>query len=172
MVENLLSVVSSLEEIFEEAKSEEMPQRGTIWTISGRHEILGKIREMLSKAKHSVSLITNEKGMVLLYRSFNRLFDELSERSIKVSVMTPTDSIDGHILNELGYSCEVQETNFQLPLIFLCADKKQLLLASLQPNDFSLNSDHDRGVFSDNPVLREMICLLVWGERAPLLFSL
>jgi len=51
LVENLVSVVTSLEETFRKTKDEEKLQRGEIWIIKGRQEILKKIREMLSRTK-------------------------------------------------------------------------------------------------------------------------
>jgi len=163
MVENLLSIVSSLEEVFKKAKNKGRPQRGTIWIINGRQEILRKIREMLSKANRSVCLVTDENGMILLYKAFNRLLDDLAERSVKVKIMTPCDFNNQHILSELRYTCEIEENDFQLPLIFLCTDEKQLLLANLQPSSLSSKSE-SIGFFSEDPVLREMISLLISGK--------
>jgi sugar-specific transcriptional regulator TrmB len=123
MVENLVSVVSSLEETFKKAKNEEKLQRGELWLIIGRQQILKKIREMLSRAKHSVGLVTNGNGMVLLYKEFNRLFDELGERSVKVWITTPNGSNSQHMLSELKYTCKIKQANFELPMIFLCVDE-------------------------------------------------
>mgnify|MGYP001041898313 CR=1 FL=1 len=164
MVGNLLAVVSSLEEIFRKPKTGQNLQQGTIWTIHGRQEILAKAKQMLCKAKRSVVLATNENGLVLLYKSFNRIFDELTERSVKVKIMTPNDSSNQHMLSELRYTCKIEKTPFPLPLIFLCTDDKQMLLANLHPNSFSSSSEHDRGVFSEDAVLHEMIYLLVLHE--------
>ncbi|MCW4020477.1 MAG: hypothetical protein NWF14_04525 [Candidatus Bathyarchaeota archaeon] len=160
-VENLVSVISSLEEAFRKAKSEGKLRRGTIWFINGRQEILEKIREMLCKVKRSVQLVTNDNGMVLLYKSFNRIFDDLADRSVKVKITTPNHSNNQHMLNELKYTCKIEETHLGLPIIFLCIDEKQFLLANLQPDSFSPISKRDKGMFSDDPVLREMIGLLL-----------
>jgi len=161
IVENLLSVVSSLEETFKKAKNEVQPQQGNIWIFNGREEILEKIREMLSVAKNSVDLVTCEYGLIVLYKSFNRLFDDLTERSVKVRITTPPTSNNQHILSELKYTCKIEETNFKLPLIFLCIDKRHFLLANLQPEDDSRHLTNAKSVFSDNPVLHEMIQMLL-----------
>jgi len=161
MVDNLLSVIASLEEILKRPKNKKKPQRSTIWITDGREEILRKIRQMLSKAKRSVLLVTNEDGLVLLYRSFNRMFDELAERSVRVKILTPEGSTSQHVLSELKYTCKVEENSFQLPLVFLFTDEKQLLLANVEPESVSSNPEHDKGVFSDDAVLSKMICSLV-----------
>jgi len=161
MVDNLLSVTASLEEILKRPKIEKKPKRNTIWIIEGREEILRKIRQMLSKAKRSVLLVTNEDGLIILYRSFNRMFDELADRSVRVKIITPEGSTSQHVLSELRYTCKVEENSFQLPLVFLFTDEKQLLLANLESDSVSPNPERDKGIFSDDGVLSEMICSLI-----------
>jgi sugar-specific transcriptional regulator TrmB len=163
MTNNLVSVVSSLEASFKKAKSEERLQRGDVWVIKGRQEILRKTREILCKAKQSVNLVTNENGVVLLYKEFNRLFDELDERSVKVRIVTSNGSNNQHVLNELKYMCKVKQAHFQLPMIYLCVDENQFLLVNLQPDSFSSRSEDDKAIFSNDPVLRELIALLTLG---------
>ncbi len=157
MVENLVSVVSSLDETFKKTKKDEKLQKGELWIISGRQQILRKIREMLSKAKNSVDLVTNENGLMLLYKEFSRFFDEMVERSVKVWIIAPNSSNDQHMLNELRYTCNVQQADFELPMIFLCIDEQQVLLTNLQPNSLISNLDNDRAIFSDDSVLLKLV---------------
>jgi sugar-specific transcriptional regulator TrmB len=157
MVENLVSVVSSLDETFRKAKKDENLQRGELWVIIGRQQILRKLREMLSKAKLTVDLVTNENGLVLLYREFSRFFDELVEREVKVRIIAPYNSNDQHMLNELRYSCNIQQADFELPIIFLCIDEQQFLLTNLQPNSHVSNSENDRAIFSNDSVLLKLV---------------
>jgi sugar-specific transcriptional regulator TrmB len=164
MTENLVSVVSSLEASFRKASSEERLQREDIWIIKGRQQILRKIREILSKAKRSVELVTNEIGVVLLYKEFYKLFDELDEHSVKVRIVTSNGSNNQHVLSQLKYMCKVKQSQFQLPMIYLCVDENQFLLANLQPNSFSSRSEDDRAIFSNDSVLLELIKLLVLGD--------
>jgi len=116
---------------------------------------------MLPKAKRSVHFTANENGMVLLYRSFNKLLDDLAERSVNIQIVTPTSSNNHHVLDQLKYTCQIQEGNIWLPLIFLCVDEEYFLLALLKPDDFSSESEHDKAVFSGDPLLLEMVNLLV-----------
>jgi len=69
MAENLVSIVSSLDDTFKKTKKEEKLQKGELWVIIGRQQILKKIHEMLSKAKQSVDLVTNENGWCFFIRS-------------------------------------------------------------------------------------------------------
>jgi len=119
---------------------------------------------MLSKAKGSINLVTNKNGIVLLYKEFNRLFDELGERSVKVRITAPDGSNNQHMLSELRYTCKIKQADFELPIIFLCVDEQQFLLANLQPDSFASSSDDDRAIFSNDPVLLRLIWLLTMKE--------
>jgi sugar-specific transcriptional regulator TrmB len=160
MAESFLSVVSSLDEAFKKARSGKNLRKGIIWIINGQRDILRKIREMLSRAKSSVDLVTDENALILLYRSFNKLLDELAERSIEVRVLTPFTPSSRHIVNELKYVCKVEKFDFELPLILLCVDRKKFLLADLQRDDSSSEIMPKKCIFSDNQVLYELINLL------------
>ncbi|OYT50113.1 hypothetical protein B6U79_00260 [Candidatus Bathyarchaeota archaeon ex4484_231] len=164
-VESLVSIVTTLEESFKKAKLPEKLRRGEVWVISGRQRILKKIRGMLSKARRSVDLVTNENGLVLLYRAFNKLFDGLEERSVRVGIVVPDSSNNQHMISELKYLCDIKKAPFELPIIFLCIDKQQFILANLQPDSFSLSSENDKAIFSDDPVLLELVSLLVTGKK-------
>jgi len=154
---NLLLVISSLEKVFKETKDGIVPQKADLWIMQGRQEILQKMQEMLSKAKKTVRIVTNENGSILLFKTFGRLFDELKERSIKVRIMTPLGSNNKYALNELRYTCAIELFDMSLPMIFLHVDRNEYILADLKPDDFSLSSGQDTAVFSDDQNLCEMI---------------
>jgi len=164
LVENLVSVVTSLEETFKKTKSEEKLQRGELWIVKGRQEILRKTREMLSRATGSINLVTNKNGILLVYKEFNRLFDELRERSVKVWITAPDVSNNQRMLSELRYTCKIKQADFELPIIFLCVDEQQFILANLQPESLALSSDNDKAIFSDDSVLLGFIRLLTMKE--------
>jgi len=159
--QSLSSLISILEEAFRKAKNRENMRRGSMWTISGREEILKKIQEMLGRARRSVYIVTNENGLILLYKRFNRMFDELVDRSVEIKIATTDGSNNKHLLQELRYVCNVEETNFRLPLIILCVDEDQILMSHLQPDSYFLKSEKDKAIFSDDPILRKMIWALV-----------
>ena len=161
---NLLLIVSSLEKAFREAKERNMPQKADAWVIQGRQEILRKIREMLSKARRTVKIITNENGLILLYKCFNRLFDELNERNIKVRIITPLGSSNKHALNELRYMCSVEPVEVMPPIIFVQIDKSNFILVNLKPDNFSLSSKQDKAIFSDDPNLCEMLHFILYNR--------
>jgi len=160
-VQNLSSLISTLEDAFRKAKTRESMRRGSMWTISGREETLKKIQEMLGRAKRYVHIVTNENGLILLYRAFNKMFDELVERFVKIKITTTDGSNNKHLIRELRYMCNIEETDFHLPLIILCIDDEQILISHLQPDSYFSKSEKDRAIFSDDPVLCELIGSLI-----------
>jgi len=161
---NLVLVVSSLEKAFRDTKEGNTPQKADLWIIQGRQESLQKIREMLCKAKRMIRIVTNENGSILLYRAFNRLFDELKERSVKVQIKTPLGSNNRHALNELRYTCAVEFLNMSLPIVFLQVDKSQFILANMKPDNFSLSSKEDKAIFSDDRNLCDIVYFMLCGK--------
>ena len=161
MVQSLSSLISTLEEAFRRVKEKESMRRGSLWSISGREETLRKIHEMLSKAKRSVHIVTNENGLILLYKAFNKLFDELADRSVDIKITTTNMSNNRHLIRELRYLCKIEETDFHLPIIILCVDENQLLISHLQPDSYFLKSGKDKTIFSNDPLLRKIVSSLI-----------
>jgi len=160
-VQSLSSLISILENAFKKARNKEEMRRGLMWTISGRKMTLKKIQEMLAKAKKSVHIVTNENGLILLYKTFNKMFDELVDRSVEIKITTTHGPNNKHLIRELRYMCKIEETNFRLPLIILHIDDDQLLISHLQPDSYFSKSDNDKGIFSNDPVLRELVWALI-----------
>jgi len=160
-VQSLSSLISTLEDAFRKARNKGGMRRSLMWTISGRENTLKKIQEMLAKAKKSVLIVTNENGLILLYKTFNKMFDELVDRAVEIKITTTDGSNNKHLIRELRYMCSIEETDFRLPLIILCVDDDQLLISHLQPDSYFLKSDKDEAIFSNDPVLRKLIWSLI-----------
>jgi len=159
--QNLSSLISTLEKAFRKAKSRENMRRGSMWRISEKGEILKKIREMLSRAGKSVFIVTNKNGLVLLYKEFNKMFDELADRSVEIKIVVTDGPNNKHLLRELRYICNVEEKNFHLPLTILCADDRQVLMSYLQPGRFLPEIEEDKAIFSEDPIFCRMIRSLI-----------
>jgi len=165
IVQSLSSLISTLEEAFKKARTQENMRRSSIWTISGREGTLKRIQEMLLKAKKVVRIATNENGLILLYKSFNKIFDYLVDRSVKIEIITTNGPSNEHLIRELRYVCNIEEASFHLPLIILCVDDDQMLVCRLQPDSYYLKSEGDKAVFSNDPVLQGLVWSLVTCMR-------
>ena len=158
---DFILLISSMEKAFRRVSKREKIRRIDSWFIRGRQAILRKIREILSKAETSVEIVTNEEGLILLYKTLDRLFDELEEKSVEIWVKSPFNSKSQFILRELRYVCNVEPLDTSMPFIFLCVDGNRFLLVNLD-SDSSSSSGHDKALFSEDPTLCEFVRLLIY----------
>ena len=156
ITQNLSSLISTLEEALKRAKTQEKLRQGSIWTINGKQNIFRKIHEMLINAKRSVYIITNGNGLILLFRMFSKLLDELASRSVKIKIITTNEQSSKYLIKELKYLYDVRVFEFQFPLLVLYVDHEQLLMSYIQSESNSLKCE-DEAIFSNNPVLRRLI---------------
>ncbi|MCD6537989.1 TrmB family transcriptional regulator [Candidatus Bathyarchaeota archaeon] len=156
ITQNLLSLISALEDALKRARTQEKLRQGSMWTINGKQSIFKKMREMLINAKRSVYIITNGNSLILLSRMFSRLLDELASRSVKIKIITTNEQNSKYLVKELKYLYDVKVFDFQFPLIVLYVDHEQLLMSYIQSKSNSLKYK-DEAVFSNNPVLRRLI---------------
>lgn len=146
-------IVSSLEEAYKKTQLTIEPQKEEVWVVEGRSEMLGKMREMLSRAKKSVGVVTTQHGFVLFYKSFGKLVDKLVENGVNVQIGTPINSHNGSLARELNYICKVKHIDVCSPLLYLCVDDQAFFLAKLNPNSL--------GVFCHSSTLCDLFSLLL-----------
>jgi len=172
---DLYLFVSLLEGAYEKARLMSEPQRGEIWIIRGRSEILRRAGEILSQAEKRVNITTTQNGLTPLYKTFNKLVDKITKGGVAVRITAPVGSCHPDVAHELRYSCQVENVNLSSPIFFVCADERELLLASRVPDDIHAFSDKDMGVFSQNPILCILISKLLHSpekEAIPLVKTL
>jgi len=160
--------VSFLEEAYKMMRSAAEPQKAEVWIVRGRAGIVQRIRGMLSQVQKSLDVITTQNGLILFYRTANKLLDKLIEKGVKVRIRAPINSYYGSLARELRYVCKVEHVDVLLPVLFCCADDREFLLAELRPDDISMDSGDDLGIFSSNPTLYVFISLLLgrWSKEA------
>jgi len=147
-------VVSLLEEAYEKTQSTIEPQKEEVWIVQGRSEILGKVREMLFRAKKSVAVVTTENGFVWFYKTFGKLLDKLAENGVDVQIGTPINSYNRSLARELSYVCKVKHVDVGSPLLYLCVDDQAFFLAKLE-------SEKNMGVVCYSSTLCDLFSLLL-----------
>jgi len=160
-VQDLEALVSALESAFRKAKTKEDIRQCLAWIIKGRKRIFEKIQEMLAMAKKNVCIITNGNGLILLYKMFNKMFDDLIRRSIEVKIVTANKPNTEHILRELKYICDIKEFDFHLPMIIVSIDNEHILISHIQFDNYFLKFERDEAIFSNDPALYRLVWLLV-----------
>ena len=146
-------VVSLLEEAYEKTQSTIKPRKEEVWIVDGQSEMLSKVREMLSRAKKSVAVVTTENGFVLFYKTVGKLLDKLVENGVNVQIGTPINSHNGSLAQELSYICKVRHVDVGSPLLYLCVDDQAFFLAKLNPNNL--------GVLCNSSTLCDLFSLLL-----------
>ncbi len=172
---DLYLFVSFLEGAYEKARLMGEPQRGEIWIIRGRSEILQKAGEILSQAEKRVDITTTQNGLIPMYKTFNKLIAKMVNRGVSVRIAVPIGSRNSDVAYELRSLCQVENVNLLSSILFICADEQELLLASRVPDDTYAFSDKDMGVFSENPILYILISKLIRrpeNETLPLIKTL
>jgi len=155
---DLVSVVSSLGRIFDEANNDkDLPQRDVIWILKGKAKIFQKVQEILAVAEDSVEIETCEKGSVLLYEKFNRMFDRLKERSIGVRFATSFGNHNRYVVEQLGHITSIVEADISYPSIFVNVDRRHCLLAVMQPGGAVSGLETETAIFSNNQVFASVV---------------
>lgn len=131
-------VVSLLEEAYEKTQSTIEPRKEEVWLVQGQSEMLRKMKEILSQAKKSVTVVTTEDGFVRFYKAVDKLLDNLVENGVNVQIGTPINSHNGSLARELNYVCKVKHVDVGSPLLYLCVDEQAFFLAKLNPNNLGI----------------------------------
>ncbi len=154
-------VVSLLEDAYEKTQLAIGPQREEVWIVQARSEIIGKLREMLSRAKKNVVVVTSEKGFIFFYKTFDKMLDKLVENGVNVQIGTPINSHNGSLARELNYVCKVKHVNVSAPLLYLCVDDEAFFLADLNIDNVTLESEKNFGVVCYSSTLCDLFSLLL-----------
>lgn len=147
-------IVSLLEEAYKKTQSTLEPRKEEVWIVQGRSEMLGRMREMLSRAKKSVTVITTEDGFVWFCKTFGKLLDKLVENGVNVQIGTPINSHNDSLARELSYVCKVKHVDVGSPLLYLCVDDQASFLAKLE-------SEKNLGVVCYSSTLCDLFSLLL-----------
>jgi sugar-specific transcriptional regulator TrmB len=161
LLREYFEAVSLLEENYKKTQLTITPSKEEVWVLRVRREILSKMREMLSRAKKSVIVITTENGFILFYKTAGKLLDKLNESGVDVQLIAPINSHSRRLARELRYVCDVKNVDIDFPFLFLSIDNREFLLAELKPDDFDVDSGNDMGVLCQNPDILHLISLLL-----------
>jgi len=169
----LQGAISALESIHERKQSSKPGNSGKeeVWSIHGRDEIKQRAREMLSRARSSVYVLTPEYGLILLYRNFGRMLDDLAEKGVKIQICTAIGASNRSFARELRYTYKVENTPVTAPIFFLCVDGDELILVRLRTGDVETGSDEDVALFSRSPALCAFFSSILRFDKCVLLAS-
>ncbi len=153
---NSKDVFSLLEEVYNKQQKTTIHQN--LWVIHGQHEILSKMRDLLSQTKIKITVITTEYGFLFFYRAFNKMLDKL--QNVDIHIKTPINTHNDSFIHELQYIYEIKHLAFDLPLLCLFIDNTTSLIVNLNSNKTSEIFQNNLALFSDSPALYDLFSLL------------
>jgi sugar-specific transcriptional regulator TrmB len=124
-------VLQALTRTHENKREEARPRKKIVWYIEEEGETKRKCLEMIGRSQRSLTILTNEDGLGLLFNSAHRLLDENNDRGIRVTLHSPLDPRTSALARELSYVVQVNKVDFKAPVIFINSDDEQFLLARI-----------------------------------------
>lgn len=149
-IEATIKTLSSLEDTYQKKRLNAEPQSGEVWVIRRAAEVHDKIRVLLSQAKRSVRIVTNEKKFILFHKTYEKLLDRLVANNVEVRVGAPLDAYKSSFVRELTYVYKIEHLDVYAPTFFMCVDDCQFLLSINAVSNCDVNSGVCVAVFSRN----------------------
>ena len=87
-------LISLLEEVYQKSHVKSRSEKGEIWVIHGRSEVLRIVREMLNRAQMSINVVTTAKGLILFYKAANKLLDKLVDEGVAIQIGAKISSLN------------------------------------------------------------------------------
>jgi len=125
------AVLQALTRTHEKKRDEARPRKKIVWYIEEEGETKRKCLEMIGRSQRSLTILTNEDGLGLLFNSAHRLLDENNDRGIRVTLHSPLDPRISSLARELSYVVQINKVDFTAPIIFINSDDEQFLLARI-----------------------------------------
>ena len=122
----LKGIIETLERAYLGSKVK--PPMEPVWVFRSPHHI-DRILNVLSDAKHDVKMMLDKEYLYTFFREGNKLLDDLIERGVCVTIMTPVDEEDRFLVRELSYVCKVKPLQVEPPVSVFIVDGKHVILA-------------------------------------------
>ena len=165
------SIIKHLENVHEKHKEDAGPQKKLVWFLDQDHDIKGKCNEIIRQSEESLTIVTTEDGLEILFNAAHRLLDEMLENGVEIKLYSPLDPRVNPLARELSYIYQVKKVAVNTPILFINSDNKRFILAKLAPR--GSEKPFESAMFTEDIELLDLICLLlVNGHKEILLKTL
>jgi len=156
-------VLRTLGQTHEGSMFEARPKKTISWYLEGEEETKEKSIEMIRRCRRSLTILTNEEGLGIIFNSAHRLLDEIHQRGISATLYSPLDPITNPLARELSYIVNVNKLDFHSQALFINSDYKEFLLARVlaQGDKFRLED----AIFSCDRDLIEILTQTLFGTE-------
>ena len=157
------AILQALTRTHENKREEARPRKKIVWYIEEEGETKRKCLEMIGRSQRSLTILTNEDGLGILFNSAHRLLDENNDRGIRVILHSPLDPRTSSLTRELSYVVQVNKVDFTAPIIFINSDDEQFLLARIT----SREGAHlfEESIFSGEEALLALLSMTLLEQR-------
>lgn len=155
------SLVHALSEAHDEARRSSHLREKIVWCMDDSGEIMRKCKEIVKKSSRTVTILSGNDGIPILFNSTHRVLDELREQGVRVKLRSPADPKTSFLAKELSYVLEVERLDVDTPVLLIISDERQFILSKLSKHDDEV---FESAVFSDDPTLLSMLSLLLKGS--------
>lgn len=165
------SIIKHLETIHEKHKIETGPKKKLVWFLEQDLDIKGKCNEIIRQSEESLTIVTTDDGLEILFNAAHRLLDEMLENGVEIKLYSPLDPQVNPLARELSYIYQVKKVEVNTPILFINSDNKRFILAKLVPR--GSENPFESAMFTEDMELLDLICLLlVNGHKEILLKAL
>ena len=165
------SIIKHLETIHEKHKEETGPKKKLVWFLEQELDIKGKCNEIIRQSEESLTIVTTDDGLEILFNAAHRLLDEMLENGVEIKLYSPLDPRVNPLARELSYIYQVKKVAVNTPIMFINSDNKRFILAKLAPR--GTENPFESAMFTEDIELLDLICLLlVNGHKEILLKTL
>lgn len=153
------SIIKHLENVHEKHKEDAGPQKKLVWFLDQDHDIKGKCNEIIRQSEESLTIVTTEDGLEILFNAAHRLLDEMLENGVEIKLYSPLDPRVNPLARELSYIYQVKKVAVNTPILFINSDNKRFILAKLAPR--GSEKPFESAMFTEDIELLDLICLLL-----------
>ena len=165
------SIIKHLETIHEKHKEDTGPKKKLVWFLEQDLDIKGKCNEIIRQSEESLTIVTTDDGLEILFNAAHRLLDEMLENGVEIKLYSPLDPRVNPLARELSYIYQVKKVAVNTPIMFINSDNKRFILAKLAPR--GSENPFESAMFTEDIELLDLICLLlVNGHKEILLKTL
>jgi DNA-binding response OmpR family regulator len=163
-LENAISTLESIHEEKQSLKPVNM-RKEEVWSIRGTEEITERTGEILTRAKSSVCVLTTETGLVLFYKNFDKVLDDLAEKGVEIRIKVPVESSNANFVHELKYAYKVESTPVAVPIFLMIVDENELLMASLETEESKTVSTQEFGLLCKGRTIISFLSKLLFFSK-------
>jgi sugar-specific transcriptional regulator TrmB len=151
--EGVVQELAVLHETSKYLKRETPRAADEFWQIDGRQNVLGKIAQILSDAKHSINYCTSSSGLIRAYKAHSEMLERARKQGAVVRVVSPVSSENSAVVQEFSEVIELKRLDKPFKESFVSVDGRELVVLENKPDDLRTDRGSDLAIWTTNRLL-------------------